>query len=136
MGDDYLAIVTTEAKGVHEHKFKKSEHKPKPDEIVAEVAYSGLNHIDVNQVKTGAYITAFPFVIGKEWSGKVVEVGSDVKDLKVGDAVSYVWAHIYLIFMCIASYQGDRSRLQSWVIAGANHRAQKPRLLEAGQSVL
>lgn len=86
-GDDYLAIVTTEAHGVQEHRFKKSEHTPKPDEIVAEVAFSGFNHIDVSQVKTGAYIQEFPFVLGKEWSGRVVELGSNVKDLQVGDQV-------------------------------------------------
>lgn len=83
--DEYLAIVTTEAKGVYEHKFKKSE--PKPNEVVAEVAFAGLNHIDLNQVETGAYVSAFPYVIGKEWSGKIVELGSDVKDLQIGDAV-------------------------------------------------
>jgi NADPH:quinone reductase-like Zn-dependent oxidoreductase len=86
--DEYLAIVTTEARGVYEHKVKKSQHGPQPNEIVAEVAFAGLNHIDVNQAETGAYIQAFPFILGKEWSGKVVELGSDVKDLKVGDAVS------------------------------------------------
>lgn len=85
--DDYLAIVTTEAHGIHEHRFKKSEHTPKPDEIVAEVAFSGFNHIDVAQVETASYVPAFPYVLGKEWSGRVVELGSNVKDLQIGDQV-------------------------------------------------
>ena len=85
-GDEYLAIVTTESRGVYEHKVKKVE--PKSNEIVAEVAFCGVNPIDVIQVKSGAYLREFPFIIGKEWSGKVVDVGSDVKDLKIGDEVS------------------------------------------------
>ena len=85
--DYYLAIVTTESHGVQEHRFKKSEHTPKPDEIVAEVAFSGFNHIDASQVETGAYVSAFPYILGKEWSGRVVELGSNVKDLQVGDQV-------------------------------------------------
>ena len=86
VGDEYLAIVTTESRGVYEHKVKKVE--PKSHEIVAEVAFCGFNPIDVFQAKTGAYLQTFPFIVGKEWSGKVVELGSDVKDLKVGDEVS------------------------------------------------
>jgi len=97
--DEYLAIATTEAHGLYEHKLKRADHQPGPKDIVAEVAFSGLNHIDVNQHETGAYVKAFPYVLGKEWSGEVVQVGSEVIDLKVGDQV------FFLFFQSVLPYQ-------------------------------
>jgi NADPH2:quinone reductase len=48
----------------------------------------GLNFIDVYH-RTGLYPAPTPFALGQEGAGEVVEVGSGVKELRVGDRVAY-----------------------------------------------
>lgn len=58
-----------------------------PDEVVIDIAYSGICGTDVGIV-TGCYAAAVPGVtIGHESSGIVAEVGPAVIDLAVGDRV-------------------------------------------------
>ncbi|MEO7732556.1 MAG: alcohol dehydrogenase catalytic domain-containing protein [Kofleriaceae bacterium] len=61
---------------------------PGDDEVAIDVAYSGVNFADV-QMRIGLYPDApkKPFVPGYEVSGKVSQVGKNVRDVKVGDAV-------------------------------------------------
>lgn len=59
-----------------------------PDDVLVKTAYASINHIDISQATTGAYLTRFPYILGKEWSGSVIEVGKAVQDLSVGDQVS------------------------------------------------
>lgn len=83
-----LAIATTEERDVREHKLTRMDPMQlKPNDIIAQVAYCGLNHIDISQIHSGAYVTEYPYVLGKEWSGQILHVGSDVKDLKADDWV-------------------------------------------------
>ncbi|KAL8473012.1 hypothetical protein ACS0TY_029356 [Phlomoides rotata] len=59
------------------------------DDIVVRVLYCGVDHTDLHQAK-GQLIsskTNYPFVPGHEIVGEVVEVGSQVKNFKVGDTV-------------------------------------------------
>jgi NADPH:quinone reductase-like Zn-dependent oxidoreductase len=62
--------------------------KPAEDEVVVEVAYAGINFADLLQ-RLGLYSPRppYPFTPGYEASGTVMEVGSGVDHLKVGDAV-------------------------------------------------
>ena len=62
--------------------------KPKANEAVVKIAASGVNFIDV-YFREGRYPAALPFTDGQEASGTVTEVGSDVKQVKVGDRVAY-----------------------------------------------
>jgi NADPH2:quinone reductase len=62
--------------------------KPKANEAVVKIAASGVNFIDV-YFREGRYPAALPFVDGQEAAGTVVEVGSDVTSVKVGDRVAY-----------------------------------------------
>jgi 2-desacetyl-2-hydroxyethyl bacteriochlorophyllide A dehydrogenase len=61
---------------------------PGDDEVAIDVAYSGVNFADV-QMRIGLYPDApkKPFVPGYEVSGKVAQVGKNVRDVKPGDAV-------------------------------------------------
>jgi threonine dehydrogenase-like Zn-dependent dehydrogenase len=68
---------------------------PGPKDVVLKVRACGVCGSDVHFYETDSdgYIlypglTKFPCVIGHEFSGEVVEVGSEVKDLKVGDMVT------------------------------------------------
>jgi threonine dehydrogenase-like Zn-dependent dehydrogenase len=68
---------------------------PGPKDVVLKVRACGVCGSDVHFYETDSDgymlypgLTKFPCVIGHEFSGEVVEVGSEVKDLKVGDMVT------------------------------------------------
>ena len=77
-GPEVLAVAEREAP------------RPGPGEVVVEVAAAGVNYMDIYQREgVGNYRTDPPFVLGAEGAGTVVAVGSDVKDLSVGDHVAW-----------------------------------------------
>ncbi|CAM5258269.1 NADP-dependent oxidoreductase OS=Streptomyces tendae OX=1932 GN=F3L20_09400 PE=4 SV=1 [Streptomyces tendae] len=61
---------------------------PAPHEVLVRMAASGVNHAD-ERVRSGEFKAIFPFrlpkVMGGELSGEVVEAGSAVRDIAVGD---------------------------------------------------
>ena len=64
---------------------------PKASEAVVKIEASGVNFIDV-YFREGRYPSPLPFINGQEGAGVVTEMGSDVRDLKVGDRVTYTGA--------------------------------------------
>ena len=74
---------------------EKPMPKPKPDEVLLEVKACGVCGSDIHFYETDrdGYmfypgLTKFPVTTGHEFAGKVVEVGKDVNNLKVGDSVT------------------------------------------------
>lgn len=61
---------------------------PGPDEVMLEQSVIGLNYMDVYQ-RSGSYPLDLPSGLGLEAAGTVIEVGSDVSELAVGDRVVY-----------------------------------------------
>lgn len=64
---------------------------PKEDEVLVKIEYVGVCGSDLHYYETGAigdYVVKPPFVLGHEAGGTVVEVGSKVTHLKVGDKVA------------------------------------------------
>ena len=64
---------------------------PKDDEVLVKLEYVGICGSDMHYYETGAigdYVVEPPFVLGHEPGGTVVEVGRNVKHLKVGDRVA------------------------------------------------
>ena len=64
---------------------------PKDHEVLVKLEYVGICGSDLHYYETGAigdYVVKPPFVLGHEPGGTVVEVGKDVKHLKVGDRVA------------------------------------------------
>lgn len=64
---------------------------PKEDEVLVKVEYVGVCGSDLHYYESGRigdFVVEFPFVLGHEAGGTVVEVGSNVKNLKVGDRVA------------------------------------------------
>ncbi|KQZ12137.1 MULTISPECIES: NADP-dependent oxidoreductase [Streptomyces] len=63
---------------------------PAPHEVLIRMVASGVNHAD-ERVRSGEFKAIFPFrlpkVMGGELSGEVVEAGSAVRDVAVGDHV-------------------------------------------------
>lgn len=68
--------------------------QPKPNEAVVKLAASGVNFIDIYQ-REGRYKVPLPFVLGQEGAGVVTAVGSDVKSIKAGDRVAYVYSPLH-----------------------------------------
>ena len=65
--------------------------KPEADEVLVKLEYVGICGSDMHYYETGAigdYVVEPPFVLGHEPGGTVVEVGENVKHLKVGDRVA------------------------------------------------
>lgn len=68
---------------------------PAPDEVILEIAAVGICGSDMHMYEAGddgymlypGYVTA-PNILGHEFAGRVVEVGSDVTELKIGDLVA------------------------------------------------
>jgi NADPH:quinone reductase-like Zn-dependent oxidoreductase len=67
-----------------------SDPTPGPDDVVVEVHAAGINPIDW-KVRAGhmraRFELDFPDVLGRDVSGVVIDTGSNVTDLKKGDAV-------------------------------------------------
>ena len=62
--------------------------KPGEDEVTIEHRAIGLNYIDTYH-RSGLYPLKLPSGIGAEGAGIIKEIGSNVKEFKVGDKVSY-----------------------------------------------
>ena len=65
--------------------------QPKPNEAVVKIHASGVNFIDVYN-REGRYKVPLPFVLGQEAAGVVSAVGSEVREVAVGDRVAYTMA--------------------------------------------
>jgi NADPH2:quinone reductase len=62
--------------------------QPKANEAVVKIMAAGVNFIDVYN-REGRYKVPLPFVLGQEGAGVVSAVGSEVREVAVGDRVAY-----------------------------------------------
>ena len=60
---------------------------PKENEVLIKVIYAGICGSDIHNFLTGSWISRSPTTPGHEFSGKIIECGINVKNLKVGDIV-------------------------------------------------
>ena len=63
-------------------------NKPGKDEVTIEHKAIGLNYIDTYH-RSGLYPLKLPSGIGAEGAGTIKEVGSNIKEFKIGDRVAY-----------------------------------------------
>lgn len=71
------------------YEWREIEEKdPQPDEVAIKTEAAGLNFADV-VARLGQYQDAppLPFISGYEVVGRIVKIGSSVKDLKIGQRV-------------------------------------------------
>lgn len=64
--------------------------RPAANEVLIKVKHCGICGSDIHNFQaggTGKRVIHFPFVLGHEFAGEVVETGADVKTLAVGDRV-------------------------------------------------
>lgn len=78
--------------GIGKMEFVEKEiPQVKDDEVLVKIEYVGICGSDLHYYETGCIgdkIVDFPFVLGHEVSGIVVETGRSVKNLKAGDKVA------------------------------------------------
>lgn len=66
----------------------RPDPKPGAGEVLIEVHASGICGTDLEVLHGNYGTSAYPVIPGHEYAGLVVEVGSDVADVKVGDRVA------------------------------------------------
>jgi propanol-preferring alcohol dehydrogenase len=65
----------------------------KEDEVVVEVATCGVCRTELDEIEGRTPPSFFPMILGHEIVGRVVEKGSQVQKLKIGDRVGIAWIH-------------------------------------------
>lgn len=83
-------------------KINKNAKLPviqKSDQVIVKVSATSINPLDV-QIRSGYSAKmiqrmtqkegTFPLTLGRDFAGKVVEIGSSVRRVKVGDKVDFV----------------------------------------------
>jgi NADPH2:quinone reductase len=79
--------------------------EPKPGEALVRLRASGVNFIDI-YFREGRYKADLPFVNGQEGAGIVERVGSNVSDVRPGDAVA--WCGVPGSYAEFAAVPADR----------------------------
>lgn len=62
--------------------------QPQKDQVLIKTAYTGICGTDIHTFKGEYANSVTPLVLGHEFAGKVVAVGTDVKQIHVGDRVT------------------------------------------------
>lgn len=86
----YVLQMTGPSPGVDRTEIREiAEPRPGPGEVTIDVAYAGINFLDVMARRGDAgYVDAWPYAPGLEVSGAVREIGPDITNLAVGQRVS------------------------------------------------
>jgi NADPH:quinone reductase len=90
----YALMLAGPSQGVDRTEIREiKEPRPGPGEVTIDVAYAGINFIDVMARRgDAAYVAAWPYAPGLEVSGTVRETGPDVTGLAVGQKVAALTA--------------------------------------------
>ena len=67
--------------------FSFERRNPLPTDIQIEILFCGVCHSDIHQVRNEWGNSTFPMVPGHEIVGKVIQVGNEVTNFKIGDNV-------------------------------------------------
>jgi len=104
-------IVVTKLGGPEVLKYEKYElqNKLPSNHVRIKQTSIGLNYIDTYH-RTGIYPLPLelPFCIGLEAAGNIIEVGDDVKHLKIGDRVAYSFSPPLGAYCEIRDFDSDK----------------------------
>ncbi len=67
--------------------------KPAEDEVLLEVSVCGVCHTELDEIEGRTPPSRFPMVLGHQVVGRVVEKGSQVQQLQLGDRVGVPWLY-------------------------------------------
>lgn len=71
--------------------FEFSAGELRPEQVEIKVSHCGICHSDLSMRDNEWQMTVYPFVPGHEAVGKIVAIGDQVKNLKIGDQVGLGW---------------------------------------------
>lgn len=71
--------------------FSYEYSKLKPKEVKIKVSHCGICHSDLHLINNDWMMSSYPFIPGHEVAGEVVEIGSEVTELRKGDRVGLGW---------------------------------------------
>ncbi|MCU0358405.1 MAG: NAD(P)-dependent alcohol dehydrogenase [Cyclobacteriaceae bacterium] len=83
-------MILTKAYAAYDQKsplapYQFERREPRPHDVVLDILYCGVCHSDLHQVRDEWGGSMYPMVPGHEIVGKVIRVGSEVKNFKPGD---------------------------------------------------
>ena len=82
-----VRVYAAKDKSANFEPMNIERREPKPDDVMIEIAYSGICHSDIHTARGEWAGTQYPCVPGHEIVGHVVKVGKKVKKFKLGDTV-------------------------------------------------
>jgi 2-desacetyl-2-hydroxyethyl bacteriochlorophyllide A dehydrogenase len=88
---------------------------PRPRDVVVEVAAVGICGTDLH-ILEGEFAPSLPVVPGHEFAGRVVEIGAEVNEVNIGDAVA-VDPSLYC-FECYYCQRGQANLCERWNAIG------------------
>lgn len=104
------AYAATKAGGELE-AFEYDPGQLKADEVEIKVESCGICHSDLSMLDNEWGFTQYPFVPGHEVVGTIADMGSDVKNFKIGDKVGLGWHSGYCL-NCQTCHSGDHNLCQ------------------------
>ena len=88
---DRIRAYACMAKGSPLQPFEYDPGELRPDQVEIAVQYCGICHSDLSMLHNEWGMTAYPLVPGHEVIGTIDAIGSEVKTLRVGQAVGLGW---------------------------------------------
>jgi L-iditol 2-dehydrogenase len=101
-----LALVKTKSGAGNVELLKVQEPQCKENEVKVEVKYTGICGTDLHIVH-GTFKSYPPVILGHEFSGVVTEIGSSIKDVKVGERVAVLGSTAKICEQCSYCKSGN-----------------------------
>lgn len=85
LGKNLSAVLRNNGQILYEHLDIK---EPESDEVLVSISYVGLSSKDLKLIDRESQSLSRPIIIGREASGIIEAIGSDVTDFQIGDRVA------------------------------------------------
>ena len=113
--------------------FSFERRDPGPNDVVVEIAYSGICHSDIHQARDEWKNAIYPMVPGHEIVGRVTKVGSAVKKFKEGDLAG-VGVMVDSCRVCANCKAGEEAYCEKGMVGTYNARDYKGEITYGGYS--
>jgi uncharacterized zinc-type alcohol dehydrogenase-like protein len=113
--------------------FRFERRDPRANDVVVEIAYCGICHSDIHQVRDEWKNAIYPMVPGHEIVGRVVKAGSSVKKFKEGD-VAGIGVMVDSCRVCANCKAGEEAYCEKGMVGTYNARDYNGELTFGGYS--